>query len=439
MASAAWQDDDFPGGRYAWYVVFVFILCVLFSFVDRQILSLLVEPIQRDLGLTDTQFGILQGFSFSFLHAVVSLPLGWLADHRNRRNLLMAGVAAWALATGLCAVAQSYEQLLVLRICVGIGEATVVPVVYSMIADYFPPRQRITANVVYHIGALIGASLALALGGLLVDLLGRSAAACGWALCGWAPWRLSFLVVSLPGPLICLLLLTVREPPRRERAAQAAGSAAATWTFLRDRWKPIGSVILAIAVGGFSVNIVATWFPAVLVRVHGWDIATAGVWFGVMLGVSSISGAALSAPLGAWALRRHGIPGLVLVMAGASAFALLVASLAVFIRSGGDAVANVGLQFFGMFVISGLTASLLQGLAPNEFRGQVAALNQLVGAVFLGIGPVMVGYLSDRLDPARADLGDIFSGTIWLGLVLTTLLFWVAVRLNRAAARPVAA
>ncbi|MGD0438366.1 MAG: MFS transporter [Bryobacteraceae bacterium] len=147
----------------------VLTLCYMLSFVDRQILSLLVSPIQRDLGASDTRMGLLQGLAFAIFYTLAGLPLGRLVDTRNRRNLVMAGVAVWSVFTSGCSVARSFLSLFLARMGVGVGEATLNPAAFSIISDYFPPERLATATSVFYLGALLGSGLAFAVGGSIVD------------------------------------------------------------------------------------------------------------------------------------------------------------------------------------------------------------------------------------------------------------------------------
>src|SRR5271170_6841305 len=157
--------------RYAWYVVIVLTGLYMLSFVDRTILSLLVGSIKRDLGISDTRIGLLQGLSFALFYTVMGLPLGRLADTRSRRNLIAAGVVVWSIFTSFCSASKSFWSLFLTRIGVGVGEAGLSPAAYSLISDYFPPEKLGLALSVYSMGLFIGSGLALLVGGATVDAL----------------------------------------------------------------------------------------------------------------------------------------------------------------------------------------------------------------------------------------------------------------------------
>ncbi|MFY9571890.1 MAG: MFS transporter, partial [Blastocatellia bacterium] len=209
------EDEPYPAIGYAWYVVGVLTLVYIFSFIDRQILSLLVRPIRRDLGISDFQMSLLMGFSFALFYTFFGLPLGRLADSRSRRTIIAAGFTVWSIMTAACGLARNFAHMLLLRMGVGVGEAALSPAAYSMITDYFPPRRRATAISVYSMGIYIGSGLAFIVGGLVA---GAASAQETWDLPlvgATRPWQVVFFIVGLPGVLLALLMYTVREPVRR--------------------------------------------------------------------------------------------------------------------------------------------------------------------------------------------------------------------------------
>src|SRR5712691_1532753 len=196
---------------YAWYVVLVLMVCYTLSFIDRQILSLLVGPIKRDLGITDTRVGLLQGLAFALFYTLLGLPMGRFADRGSRRNLIALGVFFWSLMTAVCSVARSFWSLFFARMGVGVGEATLAPSAFSLISDYFPRERLGTALSIYAMGIFIGSGLALIVGGTVVGAVTHLPAIDLPVLGTIASWRLTFLIVGLPGLLVGLILYTIRE------------------------------------------------------------------------------------------------------------------------------------------------------------------------------------------------------------------------------------
>ena len=164
-------EAPWPNPLYAWFVVGVLMLAYMNSFIDRQILSLLVEPIRADLGISDTQVSLLAGLAFSIFYTLMGVPLARLADQSNRRNIILVGIGSWSIMTALCGAAQNFWQLFLARIGVGVGEAALSPAAFSMIADYFPKQRLARAISVYSMGVYFGAGLALMIGGVVIKMV----------------------------------------------------------------------------------------------------------------------------------------------------------------------------------------------------------------------------------------------------------------------------
>src|SRR5882762_1767566 len=210
-------EEPYPSPGYSWYVVGVLTLVYVFSFIDRQIMSLLVRPLRRDLNITDTQVSILMGLGFAIFYTLCGIPLGRLADTRSRRSIIVAGFVAWSFFTAMCGLAKNFSQMLLWRIGVGVGEASLSPSAFSLITDYFPKERLATAISVYSMGIYIGAGMAYLLGGIVVGFA-SSQEMYNLPLVGATrSWQLVFFIVGLPGIFLALLLYTVREPARRGR------------------------------------------------------------------------------------------------------------------------------------------------------------------------------------------------------------------------------
>src|SRR5215475_4822666 len=211
--------------KYAWYVVFVLMVCYTLSFIDRQILGMLVDPIKRDFEISDTSVGLLQGLAFVAFYTIMGLPVGWLVDRYSRRTIIAVGVFFWSLMTAVCAMAGNFWALFAARTGVGVGEATLAPSAMSMTSDYFPKERLGGALSVYAMGIFIGSGLALIVGGEVVARVSGMPEV-GVPIIGQiASWRLTFLIVGLPGLLVALLVYTVREPLRRNLLRTGSGQA----------------------------------------------------------------------------------------------------------------------------------------------------------------------------------------------------------------------
>src|ERR1700737_877766 len=208
------QQDDFPPRGYAWAVVAILIATAVLAYTDRQVLSLLVDPIRADLGISDTQVSLLLGTAFAVVYGIAGLPLGYLADRTSRRNLIFCGVLIWSIGTIACGLSQSFGQLFAGRLVVGLGEAVLSPAAISLISDYFPPSRRGMAEGCFLSGIAMGIGAAILIGGGVLHFVQLGALA-GTPLATQAPWRLVLLLIGAPGLLWALAILAIREPVRR--------------------------------------------------------------------------------------------------------------------------------------------------------------------------------------------------------------------------------
>src|SRR5271155_5591872 len=223
------ETAPYPSSFVAWYSVSVLMLMYVFSFIDRTIISLLVGPMKRDLHISDTQIGLLQGTAFALLYTFLGLPIARLSDRHNRKAIIAAGVFVWSIMATTCGLARTALQLFVARIGVGVGEAALSPAAYSMITDSFPRSKLGRAFGLYNIGITIGAGVAFLVGGIVVAAVSHAGASYTLPLVGEVrAWQMVFIVTGAPGILLPLLLLTFREPVRRgilrAEPATAAGA-----------------------------------------------------------------------------------------------------------------------------------------------------------------------------------------------------------------------
>src|SRR5579872_1568748 len=270
-----------PKLGYAWWVVIALTSVYTLSFVDRQILGLLVPSIKRDLGVSDTQIGLLQGLAFSLFYTLMGLPIGRIADRWNRLNLIVGGILIWSFFTTMSSVAKSFTLLFATRIGVGVGEASLSPAGYSMMSDYFPKQKLGAAISVFYMGVFIGSSLAMLVGGTTVDMLARTPFITVPVLGAMASWRLTFVLVGLPGVLFALLAWTIREPSRRNLLASADGRATRLsfgegLAQIRMRWQSVAGISLAMVCQGMVTYGLLAWVPTFFQRVHHWSPGQSG-------------------------------------------------------------------------------------------------------------------------------------------------------------------
>ena len=216
------NESPYPRSSVAWFAVAALMLAYTFSFIDRLILSLLVEPIKDDLQISDVQVSLLQGLSFALFYTIAGIPIGRLVDSHKRTNIISIGIVFWSLMTAITSLAQKYWQLFAVRAGVGVGEATLLPAAYSMISDLFSDDRRGLALGIFSSGSSIGAGLALIVGGFAIGAINEAGAKTLPLLGTLEPWRLTFIYVGLPGILVAILIKFVPEPQRHLESGAAA-------------------------------------------------------------------------------------------------------------------------------------------------------------------------------------------------------------------------
>jgi MFS family permease len=393
--------DSFPPTRYAWYVVGVLTLANASAFIDRQVLGLLVAPIRRDLGISDTQMGVLYGLAFALFYTLLGIPLGRLADRGSRRLIIGVGIAGWSVMTVLCGVARSYDQLLLARFGVGVGEAALAAPALSLLADYFAPGRRATALSVYSLGIYLGAGLANLVGGALLSRLGEQTTLV-WPLIGAIrPWQSVFIMVGLPGLVVALLMATIREPSRRETGQPAGAgvfSVRDVLHHLRSNQRAFVCHNVGYALFALVNFATAAWLPTHLIRTYGWTPARAGLTLGALTVTVGVAGVVVGGRVADVMLAR-GRTDAKLRVGIIAALGNLVCGAAYTLAptAAVSVAALVPYNFFAAFAF-GAAVAAVQEITPNRMRAQVGALfvtaTTLIG---LGLGPSIVGLLTDRV------------------------------------------
>lgn len=422
-------EAPWPNPLYAWFVVGVLMLAYMNSFIDRQILSLLVEPIRADLGISDTQVSLLAGLAFSIFYTLMGLPLARLADQSNRRNIIAVGIGAWSVMTALCGAAQNFWQLFLARIGVGVGEAALSPAAFSMISDYFPKDRLARAISVYSMGVYFGAGLALMIGGLVIKMVSNLPPVELPLLGEIVAWKMTFFAIGLLGLPVILLVLLIREPLRRG-AAQDAPSQGASFAELRafvgeNRWTIIWHFAAYSFIGIAIVNYL-TWAPTLFIRTWGWDAPTVGLVYGGLTFVLGTAGVYTGGFVADW-LHQRGKPDAILRATLYGGILVLPVAVATPLMPTEElAVVGLALTTFLLAYPQGLPAAALQVIAPNRLRAQMTALYFLVGnLIALGIGPTLVALVTDYgfEDPQmlRYSLAIVCALAIPLGIVSVAL------------------
>jgi MFS family permease len=430
--SAVSTTAPWPKPAYSWYVVAVLMLAYTNSFIDRQILSLLIEPIRADLEITDTQVSLLAGIAFTIFYTLMGVPIARLADQRNRRAIIVIGIGFWSLMTAACGLAKNFGHMFLARIGVGVGEATLSPAAMSIIADYFPRSKLARAISIYSMGVYFGAGLALVIGGYVIKLVSQ-AGDVSLPLIGLVrPWQMTFFLVGLLGIPVILLVLTIREPLRRGVAlkgsaeARQASSVPVLLAFLKSNRQTVTWHFLAFSFIGIGIAGLLVWTPTLFIRTHGLDAPTIGFIYGLVLFFGGTSGVYAGGYLADW-LQKRGREDAILRAAFYSALAIIpFAVLMPLMPNVPLAVAFLACASFLMGMPQGLPAAALQVISPNPLRAQMTALYFLVGNLIAnGFGPTAYALVTDYVfaDPAmlRYSLASVSAVVLPMGALFAFL------------------
>jgi MFS family permease len=407
--------SSYPGPAVAWSGVALLFLVYASSFVDRQIMSLLVMPMRVDLGISDTQFSILNGFAFAAFYAVLGIPIGRLVDQFDRRVILSIGITLWSVFTMLCGRASSFSGLFAARIGVGIGEGTVAPGTYSLLADYFPVHRRGAPMGLFGAGVYFGIGLAFIVGGTVVGTLQRVGTVRFGALGEFRPWQAAFVIVGFPGLLLAAAVLVLFEPRRRPPTALHVHDhrkPAHLLSFWRDGGIGIVAHHLATASLAMALYAVVAWSPEYFRRTFDVSVRTAGIWIGTIICVFGTCGV-VGGGLASDRLLRRGVKAARLKTIAAAA-AMAAPCLYAFSTAYRADIAT-GWLAMSVLLLAVLTACGplgVQELYPSRLRGQGAACFQLVVTLIgLGVGPTAVALVSDSGSWGTRSLGIALSRT----------------------------
>jgi MFS family permease len=420
------RSQAFPHPVRAWWVVIALMVAYAFSIVDRIGLGLLVQPIEADLHISDSLMGLLQGFAFALFYGVLGLPLGLLADRTNRRNLVTLGITVWSAATMACGLASGFPALFLARIGVGAGEATLSPAGASMIADSFPVKERPRAYGIYAIGTSIGSAMAFLLGGAAIAFATHLRLTDPAIFGPLATWKIAFLLIGAPGLVVGLIFaLTVKEPPRRDLgAARPPLSLAPLWNQLSGAPRVYGGVIAGAVLNTTAIYALVAWFPSLLIRGHGMTAPEVGGLlgtFGVPCGIASCVG---SGWVATWLEKRGRADASVLVPLWGVVWFTIMGVVASLIAGAIPAVVFYCALSLATNCCAVSTLTALNRVTPNALRGQVIALFTLsTGLISLSLGPLAVGFLSDRIFHGPKGLGPALAVVMGVTGVLSFAMF----------------
>ncbi len=391
------ETRDGLSSTMKWSIAALLTLCFTLSYVDRQIISILIDPIKQTLNVSDTQIGLMQGVSFSLFYVAASLPLAWLSDRGHRSIVMTICVAGWSIMTMLCGLASTYWQLFMARIGVAVGEAGLPPAALTNLADMFEAKRLALATSFFMLAPFIGGGIALIGGGALY------AASEHWnitlpLLKDLERWQLVFIIVGAPGLLLALMIPPMTRRLKGNHNTSAQNSITELLVFYKENWRVVIIYALAIALVISVLMAYVTWLPAAIMRSNGIDEKTIGTLFGPIYMVAGILGT-LSAGL---IINRTGGSDTVKATLKFMRLCVLIvwplAGIGPMLGSLWSTLAFMGVTIFLISAINCLSSLPLQYLVPKHLRAQAIAFHGMIAALIgTGTGPVIAGYLSDNL------------------------------------------
>ncbi|MDH5671498.1 MAG: MFS transporter [Myxococcales bacterium] len=413
-------EAPYPSNFYAWYCVIVLLGIYLNSFLDRQILGLIVGPMKSTMELSDSEVGFLMGPSFAIFYTIAGLPLGWLADRVSRRWLIAVGQLFWSLASVGFGLSRSYTQMIGARIGVGVGEASLSPSAYSFIADTFPPNRLARAMSVYSMGIYVGGGLANLVGGQLTGYLAPDELHTMPIVGERFGWQIIFFAIATPTIPLTLLLLTLREPTRRGLAVvrDAAGKVQAVKVPIRDFLTYAKENRRTILTHGFGFSFLsfsgygaAAWMPAYFMRIHGWTPKEAGTYLGLagmLVGpLGLISAGWFADRLNAKGYRDSKMRVGVMCATAWFPFGILMPLMP-------TAELSFAMLIPATFFAAmpwGIAPAAIQEIMPNQMRGQASAVYLfIINLVGLGLGPQVLALVTDYV---FADENQVHLSLLW--------------------------
>lgn len=419
--------NNYPSPVEAWSTVAVLSLTYMFSYMDRQILVLLVEPIKVDLRITDTQVSLLTGLSFALVYAFACIPMGRAADLWVRKNVIIGGVIVWSVLTMICGFARNFWQLFFFRMGVGFGEAALTPTAYSMIADLFPPDRLAKALSVFGLtGLVLGSAIPLVIGGLIIGLL-ESFPSLTLPIVGTLrTWQLVLVVAGALSLLMVIPLSVVKEPKRHQMAESTLDKSYSFKEVLDYLWRErrvyvpfmASAGLAALALSGYFI-----WLPSYFIRVHGWSADYAGITLGSLSILPSILGGILAGWLSDHFHSKGFHHFIVYFSIGSLVLTAIIIPAIFFTHSMPLKIAILNLAYFisiGYFILSPV---MLQLLAPNQIRAQVSGIYLLsVNLIGLGLGSPAVALTTDFIFQNENAVGYSIAIVTMVGMGLAAVL-----------------
>ena len=427
---------------YRWYVVTLLAVAYAVSYIDRLIISLMVDPIKASLALSDTQVSLLIGLSFALFYTTTAIPIAWLADRFSRRNIIVSGITIWCLMTTACGFARNFTGLFIARMGVGLGEAALAPAANSMIADSFPKEQLGKALAIFASGIAIGVGLSFVVGGKMLSLIGPSKLYDLPIIGEIVGWQLTFIILGIAGLFLGGLMFTIKEPERKidgpNSAAQEKNSGPSfseTLAFFGTHIKVYGTLFLGYAAAQTAFFATGAWIPSLFLRVYEWDIASFGTFYGVIVGIMGIVGVAA----GGWACDYFYNKGTKdthwRIVIAAFCFIPLYALVPIF----DNGFVTMGLLATGnlaAFAAAIAAPAAILMITPNLYRAMATALFFFtINIIGMTLGPYLVAVLTEKVfeDPnSIAEAIAIVSMASW---VIAMIILCIGFKFYRARIR----
>ncbi len=425
MAYRASADDSaqYPSAGVAWYALIVLLLLYFMYFVDRNILTLLVAPVRKDLGINDSQIGLLNGYSFSLLNGLFAIPFGWYADRHSRKHVLVFGITIWGCSTVASGFTSTFTELMLTRMGLGLGEAALAPVAFSLISDYFRKDKRGRAVGVYGIGGFGGIGLSYLIGGAVLATF-RGVDTVDLPLIGTTSlWHAAFIAVGGITLLLAVLTTTIKEPPRIDSLQKASGAAGEVgfWGHMREHWAAFWLVI-----GGYTcLGILAigwfAWLPSYFIRVFHMPPIQAGIQVGWTTTIAGVTGAVVGGVIADRLMKRGAHGGKVLNL-----FIMfccwIVCALGIWLSN------SITMSLVWVFIFTFADGigfmqygNIMQEMFPVHLRARSVAAWGVCSSMFsYGVGPLLFGLSTDFVfhgdDGLRYTLGLVSLPIIVIGL-----------------------
>ena len=429
----------YPKPAHAWWSAVVFFILYNLSFIDRQMINLLVDPIRATLEISDFEISLLQGFAFAIFYCLLGVPIGWLVDHKPRRPIVAAGVLIWSIAAAACGLATRFWHMALARIGVAAGEATLAPAAYSMMSDMFPPKKLAFPMSLMGTGAALGTAAAGLIAGAVTASVGTSQVEIP-VLGSFEAWQVAFLVAGIPGLLLVPLIYTVRDPVRRLKEGARALEGASVVNYFAENRRLYSGHMLGFAVYSMCNYGFVSWVPSFLIRIHDQSLAdVAWIYGGLTLVFGLFGGLLMGFVVDRWfsSGRRDAHLRFFAMMA-----LMQMVSVTIAVNAGSLWLSVAFLApVFAVQSFTGVGAAALQIITPATMRGQMSAIYLLIfNLVGLGLGPTVVAIFTDYLFGNDMMVGQSIMLTFLIFSPITTILMlWAAPKMSEKLEREEAA